>query len=69
MNKPQLIDAIHHINRTADLDYLDHFSEQELAGYLQRLTTLRGRRGRASVWVRDPSRPAIVVRMKPARHG
>ena len=65
MDKDQLIDAIHRVNRSADLEYLMHFSEQELAGYLKRLTDLRGRRGPRSVWVREGSRPAVVARMEP----
>ena len=63
MSKLQIIEAIRHCNRTADQDFLISFDERALSSYLERLTTIKDRRGRDSRWVRRGDTPAIVTRM------
>ena len=63
MSKQQMIEAIRQHNRSANTEFLVSFDEQTLASYLRRLTTIQGRRGRMSVWVREGDTPAIVTRM------
>ena len=62
MSKQQMIEAIREHNRSAPDTFLVHFNEKALQSYLRRLTTVRGCRGRASVWVREGDTPAIVTR-------
>jgi len=63
MSKLQIIEAIRHCNRTAGQEFLISFDEQALSSYLKRLTTIKGRRGRDSRWVRQGDTPAVVTRM------
>jgi hypothetical protein len=62
MSKQQMIEAIREHNRSAPDAFLVSFNERALESYLRRLTTIQGRRGRASVWVREAETPAIVTR-------
>lgn len=62
MSKQQMIDQIRTHNRTVSDEFLAHFDERALQQYLDRLTHVLGRRGRASVWVRDASSAAVVSR-------
>ncbi|MEM9251409.1 MAG: hypothetical protein AAGB29_03575 [Planctomycetota bacterium] len=64
MTKQQMIDAIRERNRTASVEYLTSFEEDELKTYLARLTDLIGRRGRSSVWTRDTTEPCFVHRAR-----
>ena len=66
MTKPQMIDAIRQRNRSATVEYLADFDEQDLKTYLARLTDLLGRRGRASVWTRDTTDPCFAQRTRVA---
>lgn len=63
MSKQQMIDAIRQHNRSAEAEFLIEFNEVALKNYLERLTTIHGRRGRASVWVRTGETPAVVTRL------
>lgn len=62
MTKLEMIEQIRVHNRTADAEFLSRFDEPTLQAYLQRLTTLHGRRGRHSVWVRPGVSPASFTR-------
>ncbi len=62
MSKQQMIEAIRQHNRSAPDTFLVAFEERALESYLRRLTTVQGRRGRGSVWVREAETPAIVTR-------
>ena len=62
MSKQQVIAAILRRNRSVSEDYLVHFDEQTLSSYLQRLTSLAGRRGRNSRWVRQTTDRSVVTR-------
>ena len=62
MSKEQIIAAIRCHNHSASLDYLLHFDQRALEDYLQRLTRVHNRRGRASVWVRQTTDRAVVMR-------
>lgn len=62
MTKPELIDAIRRLNRSVSAEYLLEFTDAMLREYLQRLTLLHGRRGRATVWVRHTTARAIATR-------
>jgi len=62
MSKQQIIEAIRQHNRTANQELLTTFDEHTLENYLKRLTLINGRRGRASVWVRQPDTTSIVTR-------
>ncbi|MEM0915129.1 MAG: hypothetical protein AAGK09_11035 [Planctomycetota bacterium] len=64
MTKQQMIDAIRERNRTASVEYLTSFDEDDLKTYLTRLTDLIGRRGRSSVWTRDTTEPCFVHRAR-----
>ena len=63
MSKLQIIEAIRLRNRTADQAFLIAFDERALASYLKRLTTINGRRGPSSRWVRPGDTAAIVTRL------
>lgn len=63
MSKQQVIDAICQRNRTASPEFLARFDDHALHDYLQRLTTVLGRRGRGSVWVRQGQCPAVSTRV------
>ncbi|WP_145080865.1 hypothetical protein [Poriferisphaera corsica] len=63
MSKEQMIQAIRNRNRTAKPEYLGHFDEQDLQQYLARLTSIHGRRGRESRWVRNTTSPAVITRI------
>ena len=62
MSKQQMIEAIQQKSRGATPEFLARFDEASLQLYLRRLTTVVGRRGRGSVWVREGHSPAIVTR-------
>lgn len=62
MSKRQMIEQIRHWNQTASAEFLLRFDEQSLLNYLHRLTTLHGRRGPGSVWVRHSDTTAITTR-------
>lgn len=62
MSKQQMIEAIRQHNRSAPDTFLGTFNEKALESYLRRLTTVQGRRGRGSVWVREADTRAIVTR-------
>ncbi|MEO0965058.1 MAG: hypothetical protein AAFY08_08050 [Planctomycetota bacterium] len=64
MTKQQMIDAIRQRNRSASVEYLTSFDEDDLQVYLTRLTDLIGRRGRSSVWTRDTTEPCFVHRAR-----
>ncbi|MEM1210119.1 MAG: hypothetical protein AAF842_02240 [Planctomycetota bacterium] len=64
MTKQQMIDAIRQRNRSASVEYLTSFDEDDLQTYLTRLTDLIGRRGRSSVWTRDTTEPCFVHRAR-----
>ncbi|MEM6553826.1 MAG: hypothetical protein AAF750_17045 [Planctomycetota bacterium] len=63
MSKQQVIDAICKRNRSARPEFLARFDDDALRDYLQRLTTVLGRRGRGSVWVRQGQCPAVSTRV------
>jgi hypothetical protein len=62
MSKHQMIEAIREQNRTAPLEFLIHFNEQQLRTYLDRLTQVNGHRGRMSIWVRQSDSRSVVTR-------
>ncbi len=62
MSKQQMIEMIRERNQSASNDFLVKFDEEALRNYLHRLTSLQGRRGRTSVWVRTGIAPASVTR-------
>lgn len=62
MSKQQVIEQIQQRNRSAKSEFLASFDEEALQSYLRRLTSVVGRRGRSSVWVREGNTPAIVAR-------
>jgi hypothetical protein len=66
MTKPQMIDAIRQRNRSASVEYLTTFDEDDLKSYLARLTDLIGRRGRASVWTRTTTQSCFAHRARVA---
>ncbi|MEM6459938.1 MAG: hypothetical protein AAF710_11180 [Planctomycetota bacterium] len=57
-----MIEQIRRTNRGVSPDFLESFDESALSDYLRRLTTVLGRRGRDSVWVRRGDSPAVVAR-------
>ena len=62
MSKHQMIEAIQRHNPSATEEFLVAFDEHSLGSYLRRLTELKDRRGRASVWVREVGgSPAITM--------
>lgn len=52
MSKQEMIAAIRQSNPSAAETFLGMFPENALEQYLQRLTRLKGQRGRTSVWIR-----------------
>jgi len=66
MTKQQMIDAIRQRNRSATVEYLTAFDEDDLKTYLTRLTDLIGRRGPSSVWTRNTTHPAFAQRTRVA---
>lgn len=62
MSKQQTIELIRQRNRSASSEFLVKFDEEALQNYLRRLTTLQGHRGRATVWTREGTAPASVMR-------
>ncbi|MCX5662664.1 MAG: hypothetical protein NTW19_23535 [Planctomycetota bacterium] len=62
MSKQEVIEQIRVLNRTAQPDFLIAFDQQALETYLKRLSSLKGVRGRASVWVRTGQSPASCTR-------
>ena len=69
MSKQEMIEAIRRQNRTVTEDYLGDFDEPALQEYLERLTTVHGRRGRNSIWVRRTHERAIVTRHRKRGNG
>lgn len=63
MSKLEIIEAIRLKNRTADQAFLVAFDTRTLASYLKRLTTIQGRRGPSSRWIRQGDTAAVVTRM------
>ncbi|QQE10105.1 hypothetical protein JD969_11320 [Planctomycetota bacterium] len=63
MSKEQMIQAIRNRNRTAKPEYLGDFTESDLQQYLMRLTSVHGRRGRNSRWIRNTTSPAVITRI------
>jgi hypothetical protein len=63
MSKQQIIEAILVENRSAAPEFLVRFDERQLRSYLQRLTLIRGHRGRQSVWVREGDTAAVVTKV------
>lgn len=66
MSKQKIINEIRQHNQSADQSFLSLFNEQSLRKYLFRLTTLQGRRGRSSVWVRPGDSHAVATRVSAA---
>ena len=62
LSKPQTIDAIIQINRSATKDFLDHFDLSSLKRYLNHLQLTQEPRGRCSIWVREGETSAVVTR-------
>jgi hypothetical protein len=62
LNKPQAIDAIIRINRTATREFLERFEVPALYRYLNHLQLTQEPRGPHSRWQREPHSPAIVTR-------
>ncbi len=62
MSKHDMMEQIRFYNDSASSEFLATFNEQQLESYLQRLTKVRNRRGRGSVWVRQGDTSAIVRR-------
>ena len=62
LSKPQTIDAIIQINRSATKDFLDRFDTRSLKRYLDHLQLTQEPRGRCSVWIREGESRAIVTR-------
>ncbi len=60
LSRPQLLDRILVINRTATETYLETFSDHALARYLAHLETIGS--PRCSRWERPGDSPAILVR-------
>ena len=62
MSKQQLIEQILEKTSGIPAGFLETFSEPALKLYLRRLTTVRGNRGKGSVWVRKTGSPAIATK-------
>lgn len=63
LSREQLLDQITLINRSVSSTWLDRFDQPSLLQYLERLLTQDEPRSAHSVWVRDPSNPAITEAM------
>jgi hypothetical protein len=61
MSKQQMIEQIRQQNRSASNEFLLGFDEPSLHSYLQRLMTLRGHRGRSSIWVRQTTSRSVTA--------
>ncbi|MEM6331774.1 MAG: hypothetical protein AAF823_00325 [Planctomycetota bacterium] len=66
MSKHQMIEAIRQRNRSATVEYLTDFDEDELKTYLARLTDLIGHRGPDSVWTRNTRHSCFARRTRVA---
>jgi len=61
-SKKQMIEQIRQRNHSASDEFLLDFDEPALEQYLDRLTSVVGRRGKDSIWVRETDSPAIISR-------
>lgn len=62
MTKPQVIQQIMHLNRSARLDFLEQFDVQELRAYLDRLYGLQRRLGQL---LRPENRQELLRLLEP----
>lgn len=60
MSRDQLVAGIIAVNPTATSDFLASFERDTLAGYLERLSRLRGPSARGTRWVRPDGQPAMM---------
>lgn len=60
MTKNQLIEAILGINHSAAVEFLMSFDTLDLRRYFEHLQKTLNRRGKDTVWIREPNTPAVV---------
>ena len=63
-SKTDLIQRIQAHNASAATAFLEGFSDGELGAYLERLDRLANKRGRDTVWSREPD--AVAGKVEPA---
>lgn len=61
LTKPQIVDAIMSVNRSATFEFLMSFDVLDLRRYLEHLQIICEPRGSDSVWVRPADTPAVVT--------